>query len=36
MSQNAQAIQDKELVVIWLYDAAVHIFFGKYLGVYAR
>lgn len=31
MSQNAQAIQDKGLVVIGLYDAAVHMFFGKTL-----
>lgn len=36
MRQNAQAIQDKELVVIWLYDAAVHIFLGEDLRVYAR
>lgn len=31
MRQNAQAIQDKELVVIWLYDAAVCMVLGNTL-----
>ena len=31
MSQNAQAIQDKELVVIWLYNTAVCMVLGNTL-----
>ena len=35
MSQDAQAIQDKELVVIGLYNTAMYMVLGN-LGVYAR